>query len=317
VFNQGGSVREWIGTCIDITERKATEEVIRKSEEWLRQFFESIPDYCYLVSPEGSIVDVNPATLEVLGYTREELVGQPIETIYAPRSQEKKAELFKRWLETGILRNEEMTIRTKQGKERTVLLNAGSMRDRDGKILHSTSIQTDITGRKEMERSLRESEERFRLFFEQSNAVMLLIEPDSGAIIDANPAAAEFYGYPREKLSAMKITDINALQSDEIFLERRRVIRAERNYFVFPHRLANNEIRTVEVYSNPITTKEGRTLLFSICHDITERKNWKKNRKVLKTRSTSPRRWRLSGPWPAALPTTSITSSARSWDLPR
>jgi PAS domain S-box-containing protein len=281
VLKADGSIGEWVGTCIDITERKAAEERLQKSEEWLRQFFESIPDYCYLVSPKGKIIDANRAAIETLGYRLDEVVGRPVETIYAPKSQKKRVQLFERWLETGMLRNEEMTIRTKEGRERTVLLSAGTMKDREGKIIHSTSIQTDITERKKIERSLRESEERFRLFFEQSNAVMLLIEPDSGAIMDVNPAAARFYGYPRERMSSMNIGNINALPSDEVLSERRRVIEGERNYFVFPHRLANDEIRTVEVYFNPITTKEGRKLLFSICHDITERMKLEEKQKRL------------------------------------
>jgi PAS domain S-box-containing protein len=281
VLKADGSVEEWVGTCIDITERKTSEERVQKSEEWLRQFFESIPDYCYLVSPEGKIIDANRAAIETLGYTLDEVVGKPVETIYAPKSQKKRLQLFERWLETGVLRNEEMVIRTKQGAERTVLLSAGTMKDRNGKIIHSTSIQTDITERNKTERSLRESEERFRLFFEQSNAVMLLIEPDSGTIVDVNPAGAQFYGYPRKTMSGMNIADINNLTPDGILLERKRVIEGERNYFVFPHRLANGEMRTVEVYSNPITTKEGRKLLFSICHDVTERKKLEEKQKRL------------------------------------
>src|SRR6185369_9874764 len=64
--------------------------------------------------------------------------------------------------------------------------------------------------------SLRESEERFRNMFERHKAVMLLVEPDSGTIVDANAAAAEFYGSSREELRRLKIQDINQLQSDEM-----------------------------------------------------------------------------------------------------
>lgn len=254
----------------DITERKRTEEAVQESEEWLKQFFDSIPDYCHLVSPEGRIINSNHAALEALGYNRDELIGQPLELIYASKSQKKLARLFDQWLKTGVVRNEEMTVQTKDGEKRTVLLNIGSMRDKHGRITHSTSIQTDITERKEMERALRESEERFRLFFEQNNAVMLLIEPSSGAIMNANMAAVRFYGYSREALLTKKVGDINQLSPDEIQLERRRARKGSKKYFVFPHRLAGNEIRTVEVYSTPINIKD-QTLLFSIVHDITER----------------------------------------------
>jgi PAS domain S-box-containing protein len=278
-----GAGRKAVWTVLtDITERRRAEKIVQESEEWLMQFFDSIPDYCYLVSPEGKIVNVNRAALEVLDYSRDELIGHPAEMIFAPKSQQKRARLFDRWLATGAVRNEEMTIRSKNGEERTVVLNVGSMRDQHGKIIHSTSIQTDITERKEMEQALRESEERFRLFFEQNNAAMLLIEPGSGTIMNANPAAAGFYGYSREELLGMNIGDINQLAPDEISLARRRVISGESVHFVFPHKRADNQIRTVEVYSTPIKIKR-QTVLFSIVHDITERKNAEEEKARLET----------------------------------
>jgi signal transduction histidine kinase len=63
-------------------------------------------------------------------------------------------ELFKKWAADGELRNEEMIVITKKGQRRTVLLNAGSVRDSNGAIQHSTSIQVDITERKLAEEAL-------------------------------------------------------------------------------------------------------------------------------------------------------------------
>jgi two-component system CheB/CheR fusion protein len=97
------------------------------------------------------------------------------------------------------------------------------------------------------------------------------VEPDEGAIEDANPAAAVFYGYPRERLQAMRVEDLNALPPQQVKTQRQRALRGDQSYFVFPHRLAGGEVRTVEVHSRPIHLN-GRLLLFSIIHDITERK---------------------------------------------
>ncbi|MDK9726253.1 MAG: PAS domain S-box protein [Sterolibacteriaceae bacterium MAG5] len=107
--------------------------------------------------------------------------------------------------------------------------------------------------------------------FEKHGAVMLLIDPASGEIIDANDAAASFYGYPKEKLRSLRISDLNALKPAEVAAERQRALTENRNYFVFPHRLASGEIRTVEVYSWPIEVS-GRRLLYSIIHDASSRK---------------------------------------------
>ncbi len=116
-----------------------------------------------------------------------------------------------------------------------------------------------------------ESDARFRHFFQHNSSVMLLIEPISGQILEANQAAADYYGYATEQLAGMPISKINTLPEAAVAQERALAAKEERNYFNFPHQLASGEIREVEVHSTPIETG-GRTLLFSIIHDITSRK---------------------------------------------
>jgi two-component system, cell cycle sensor histidine kinase and response regulator CckA len=136
--------------------------------------------------------------------------------------------------------------------------------------LRMIGTHTDITERKQAETALRESEQRFRQMFEHNRAVMLLIDPDSGAIRDANQAAAEFYGYSREALCRMVIEQINMLPPEQVKLRRQQAIVEPPGHFIFPHRLADGKIRTVEVYTSRIEVG-GCPLLFSIIHDITER----------------------------------------------
>ncbi len=124
---------------------------------------------------------------------------------------------------------------------------------------------------KRQEGRLRESEERFQTLFRHHHAVMLLIEPDSGKIVDANDGASRFYGYTRDQLLSMNISVINRSDPSEIARKSQSAKKGERNYFVFPHRLAGGEVKTVEVHSTPIDV-QGQTLLFSIIHDITDRK---------------------------------------------
>ena len=93
--------------------------------------------------------------------------------------------------------------------------------------------------------------------FQLHDAVMLLIEPDTGQIIDANLSAQSFYGYRAPELLGMSIQQINALAPDEISRERQKALSRERNHFIFPHRLANGEVRTVEVHSSPIDLEDG------------------------------------------------------------
>jgi two-component system, chemotaxis family, sensor kinase Cph1 len=108
----------------------------------------------------------------------------------------------------------------------------------------------------------------FDAIFNEHGVVMLLIEPGSGKIVDANPAAARFYGYPQDQLRAMSIQEINTFTPEQVAAERKLAESQGRNYFIFRHRLANNEIRTVEVHSRPFDF-DGQKLLFSLINDIT------------------------------------------------
>ena len=98
---------------------------------------------------------------------------------------------------------------------------------------------------------------------------MLLIDPDSGAIVDANQAALAFYGYPG--LRRMNIRQINMLPPNEVGAEMRRAFGREVQFFDFKHRLADGSVRDVGVLSSPIAV-EGKDLLISMIIDETERK---------------------------------------------
>ncbi|HVN23175.1 MAG TPA: chemotaxis protein CheB [Syntrophorhabdales bacterium] len=125
--------------------------------------------------------------------------------------------------------------------------------------------------RLQAEQALRESEERFRNMFERHKAVMVLVEPETGKIVDVNDAAVAFYGYPHETLRTMHIQEINQLPPEEVAVRMKKAAAEQRGHFVFPHRLADGRLRWVDVYSSPFVA-QGSTMLFSVIHDITERK---------------------------------------------
>ena len=133
------------------------------------------------------------------------------------------------------------------------------------------AAQAEIRERREAEAALRGSEARYRQMFENHQAVQLLIDPATGAIVDANPAACAFYGYAREELRGKPIGEINTCTPTELVAAMQSARAGAGNAFLFQHRLASGDIRDVEVRSGPIES-EGRQLLFSIIHDITERK---------------------------------------------
>jgi two-component system sensor histidine kinase/response regulator len=149
--------------------------------------------------------------------------------------------------------------------------------DGDGRTLSLLSYVIDLkpqpgaTDTAGADISTRDSEAHYRTIFANSHAVMLIIEPHSGRIVDANHAAEKYYGWPCDTLTRMHISEINTLSAEALRAELEAAHKAKRTHFDFRHRRADGSIRDVEVHSGPVEDG-GRTLLFSIVHDVTERK---------------------------------------------
>ena len=152
--------------------------------------------------------------------------------------------------------------------------------ERHGETTIYHGVALDVTERRKAEQELRESEERFRTLFEKHSAPMMLIDPETGAIENANAAASEFYGYDLETLTSITIQDINQLSPNEIAAQRTDAESQSQNRFVSPHQTRTGEIRIVEVQSTPIMMEES-PLLFSVIHDITERKENEREARLL------------------------------------
>lgn len=120
------------------------------------------------------------------------------------------------------------------------------------------------------QKRLRESERRHRQMFEKNRAVQMLIDPEDGRIVDANSAAADFYGYSLAQLKQMPLTAINQVEPELLARELTRAAAEEHAYLTFPNLLASGEVRQVELYSGPVVIR-GRRLLYAIIHDVTER----------------------------------------------
>jgi PAS domain S-box-containing protein len=125
--------------------------------------------------------------------------------------------------------------------------------------------------RKQVEKKLKANEQKYLQMFLDNKAIKLLIEPSSGDIVEANDAACDFYQYSKDKLLSLNITDINMLPANKIQEEMENAKEQRRSYFIFPHKISTGETKDVEVYSGPINV-DGNTLLFSIIHDVSERK---------------------------------------------
>lgn len=143
---------------------------------------------------------------------------------------------------------------------------------RAGELRYQASLEEAVRSRTA---ALAESEALFRNVFEHHSAIKLNIDLETGCILAANRAAARYYGWTQEELSRMRIQDINVLPPDVIQAEMLKVVSLGQDYFEFKHRRADGSIRDVAVYSGNIAT-QGRPVLHSIVHDITDKKRAEK-----------------------------------------
>jgi len=251
-----------------------------ESEEQFRQFFDNAPVYCYILSPAWKILDINKSALNVLGYRKEEIVGKPVVTaVYAPSSRRRARALFKKWKETGWLKNEELTIQCKNGGKRTILLSVDALRDGEGRLIRSISIQRDITERKSAEEALQESEKRYRDLFESAPDAIFLADPETGIILDANPAASDLLRKPHSEIVGLHQSQLHPQREEhysrEIFKEHVEGFfqkQAVRPVEISIIQADGTEI-PVEVRTQVVNIK-GKPVLQGVFRDITERRQF-------------------------------------------
>jgi len=133
---------------------------------------------------------------------------------------------------------------------------------------------------KRSEEQLKKIKMEYQGIFENHHAIMLIINPETGDIIQANLAAINFYGWSQKELMNMRITDINILSKEEVKARMQLARSKNKTHFLFKHQLSDGTIKDVEVHSGSIM-REGKKMLFSIINDITERSQAEKTIKHL------------------------------------
>ena len=275
----GGSIRTdvattpctWQGrpavyvTFRDITERVTAEEALRQKTDELDRYFTASLDLFCIADTAGYFRRLNPEWEKTLGYPLTELEGKRFLDFVHPDDLPGTLEAVSRLTDQKEVLDFTNRYRHKDGSYRWIEWRSFPSGDR------IFAAARDITGRKTMEEALRESEERYRSLFENSYAVMLLIDPETGAIIDANPAACAYYGWSHDEFLKRRIDEINTLSPEQIHAEMTAARTRNRSQFLFRHRRADGSERDVEVYSGPVRVK-GRLLLYSIVIDVTDRR---------------------------------------------
>ncbi len=264
---------EW--RCREAGMRK-TERDLRLQRVHLDELFETSPEAIVLLDVEERVVRGNSEFMRTFGYRAEEIVGRPINELIVPPDRLDEAERVTRSVTSGRPVSLE-TVRRRSDGTRIDVSILGKPVNLDDSPVAIYLVYRDVTEHRRAERELKESEERYRQMFEGNRAIKLLVDAETGRVVDANAAAAAFYGYPAETLRAMRVTDLNLLPEDEVREAIDHTLRGGQSARVFPHRLASGEVRHVEVHSAPVEVR-GRTLLYSILTDVTSRRQAEEER---------------------------------------
>ena len=260
---------------------KAERELL-ESEARFRQVAETAQEWIWEVDNEGLYTYSSPMVETLLGYTPDELVGKKhFYDFFLPKEKEKlKTIAFEVFSKKEVFRNYENANLQKNG-QKVILSTSGSpIFDDNGNLRGYSGADEDITERRKSEEALRESEAKFRDLFYNHAAVKLIIDPENGNIVEANKSAASFYGWPVETLQTMNISQINALQPEDVNREMKRARALKKIRFEFRHRKSDGKLVDVEVFSSSIKIGDME-FLHSIIHDISEKKKAEEQLKLL------------------------------------
>jgi PAS domain S-box-containing protein len=276
VLDESGRPVRQFGVMQDITELRRAEDELRASEARFRTFVDHATDAFFLLDERLLIVDVNRQACESLGWSREELIGMHPREFDVGLDEPSIRRLAQR-AGAGEIITFETRHRRKDGTAFPVEIHSGTFKQ--GRDLFYLALARDITERKRAEEELRvreaglrESEQRYRILFEQANDAIFL-ENDRDDIIEVNERACTLLGYSRDELLRMKVPD---LQAPEARGQPGRVIREETDKHggatfesVDLHRSGRRI--PVEVTNSGISDR-GEDLILSVVRDISERK---------------------------------------------
>jgi PAS domain S-box-containing protein len=195
IFGVDGQPKYLLGVSEDITERKAAEEALRKSEEQFRLLFDLAPTGMAITGLDGKILRANQACCSILGYTAEALHALTLAEVTHPDDLAATLDLREQ-LVHGEIPSFQMEKRliARGGQILHVILQSTLVRDSQGAPLHFIGQIVDITARKQAEAAVRESEEKFRQLAESVHEVFWLVDPAKNTMIYVSPAYEEIWG---------------------------------------------------------------------------------------------------------------------------
>jgi PAS domain S-box-containing protein len=260
----------------DITERKQTEEALRRAEQNYRDIFENAGEGIFQTTPEGKYIAANPALARMHGFdSPEELIRTRTDIPREIYVDPKRREEFTRLIETdGIVREFEQEMIRKDGSIIWVTVNARVVRDAQGEVLFYEGTVQDITERKRAEEALRNSEERYRELFENAKDAYY-VHDLSGRYISVNRAAEKLSGRSREDIIGRRFTDFIAPEQVGVITQRLCEKLIDEGETTYETELIASDGRRVpiEVSSRLIIENGLGVRIQGAARDITERKH--------------------------------------------
>jgi len=238
------------------------------ASSYARNLIEASLDPLVTISPDGKVTDVNKATEEVTGLTREKLIGTVFSSYF---TEPDKADAgYKQVLSQGSVKDYPLTLRHVSGRTIDVLYNAAVYRNEVGEVQGVFAAARDITERKKMDAELRTASLYARNLIEASLDPLVTISPD-GKIIDVNKASEQATGLTREKLIG---TDFSSYftEPDKADAGYKKVL-LQGSVKDYPLTLRHVSGRTIDVLYNASVYRDesGKTLgIFAAARDVTE-----------------------------------------------
>jgi len=271
ILNDAGEVEALSGILRDISKLKKTEDALVESEERFRVMADGCPTPMWVTDTEGGVYFINRAFREFCGIAHEQAEGRKWELLIYPDDLPQFIRETDRAIRTHTPYHAQARVQRNDGEWRCLVADAAPRFSPDGQFLGHVGLSLDITERKQIEDALREGNESQRRQFADNSVAMLLIDLADERVVEANEAAARFYGYSREQLLKMCVADISTHSRSNIPQILARVSRAGDPPFQSRHRLADGSVRDVEVSTSHIQYA-GRTVVHVIVFDITARK---------------------------------------------
>lgn len=270
ITNSDGEPTGFRGIVRDITERYEMERALDEERVKYQMLLEKLEEGVTLEDTEGIITFTNPKTLETLGYTEEELLGQHWSFI-VPESEHDKSSVETAKRVKGISSIYESKMITKNGIIYPVIVTATPIFSNTGEFQGVLVLSTDITERKRVEEELKQSEEKYSNLFHYSNDAIILHDLD-GKIIDVNQKTLDLFGYTKSEILQIKIPSLHPPEMIEASRNQfERIVEDGFVTFEISFMKKNGEVIPADV-SSSLFTIGGQKVIQGIVRDITERK---------------------------------------------